>query len=52
MTATLKMEHDDDMIAAYDVNTELPPICPTHHPSYKVVTEKFEEILRLLRTSR
>ncbi|KAH0401389.1 hypothetical protein KCU89_g4210, partial [Aureobasidium melanogenum] len=49
MTATLKMEHDDDMIAAYDVNTELPPICPTHHPSYKVVTEKFEELLRLLR---
>lgn len=49
MAATLKMEHDDDMIAAYDVNTELPPNCPTYHPSFKIVTEKFDEILRLLR---
>lgn len=49
MAATLKMEHDDDMIAAYDVNGELPPNCPTHHPSYKIITESFDQILRLLR---
>lgn len=49
MTATLKTEHDNDMIAAYDVDTELPPHCPTYLPLFKIVTEKFDEILRLLR---
>jgi polynucleotide 5'-kinase involved in rRNA processing len=49
MAAILKMEHDEDTIAGYDVSTELPPNCPTYHPSYKIVTEKFAEILELLR---
>ncbi|KAK6004058.1 hypothetical protein QM012_008908 [Aureobasidium pullulans] len=43
------MKHDDDMVAAYDVSTELPPDCPIYHSSFKIVTEKFDEILRLLR---
>ncbi|KAG9895901.1 hypothetical protein KCV05_g17394, partial [Aureobasidium melanogenum] len=49
MASTLKMEHDDDMIAAYDVNNEQLPNCPTYHPSFKLVTENFDEIHRLLR---
>jgi hypothetical protein len=49
MVAPVKMEHDEDTIAAHDVSTELPPSCPTYHPAYKIVTEKFGEILDLLR---
>jgi len=49
MTPILKMEHDEDMIAGHDVSTEPPPNCPTYHPAYKVVTDKFAEILQLLR---
>lgn len=37
------------MVAAYDVNAEPPPNCPVYHPSFKIVTAKFDEILRLLR---
>ena len=49
MAAPLKMEHDEDMIDGHDVSTEAPPNCPTYHPAYKIVTEKFAEISKLLR---
>jgi ribosome biogenesis GTPase A len=49
MVAPLKMEHDEDMIDVHDVSTEAPPNCPTYHSAYKIITEKFAEISKLLR---
>jgi ribosome biogenesis GTPase A len=49
MVTPVKMEHDEDTIAAHDVSTKLPPKCPAYHPAYKIVTDKFGEILDLLR---